>query len=196
MRKLKCTLLGLFAAALVPAAAADDVWHLLIEPTFMGYEAAWPIPNAKTTVLVPARLVDGEVQPLTRKEAADSDVTRNKILASAPASASAVLATLKPRYVRDRNKVIQYAVVDSDNPLPASAVLAPEFAGIFAETLGPDLIVAIPNRFRIFVFPKATFAGLNISDLIFTEYKSTAWPVTREIFELRRGKLIAIGSSQ
>jgi hypothetical protein len=86
--------------------------------------------------------------------------------------------------------------MESDNPLTASSVLAPEFAGLFAETLGPDLIVAIPNRFRIFVFPKSTFAELNISDLIFTEYKSTAWPVTREIFELRRGKLIAIGSSQ
>jgi len=196
MRKLKCALLALYAATLVPAGADDGVWHLLIEPTFMGYEAAWPIPNAKTTVLVPARVVDGEVQPLTRKEAAESNVTRSKILASAPDAASAVLAGLKPRYVRDRNKVIQYAVMESDNPLTASSVLAPEFAGLFAETLGPDLIVAIPNRFRIFVFPKATFAELNISDLIFTEYKSTAWPVTREIFELRRGKLIAIGTSQ
>ncbi len=196
MTKLKCALLGFLAATLVSAPGGDETWHLLVEPTFMGHEAAWPIPNAKTTVLVPARVVDGEVQPLLRKEVAELNITRKKILASAPAAASAVLTTLKPRYVRDRNKVIQYAVVESDNPLTASAVLAPEFAGLFSETLGPDLIVAIPNRFRIFVFPKASFGSLNISDMIFTEYKSTAWPVTREIFELRRGKLIAIGSSQ
>jgi len=162
----------------------------------MHYEAAWPISNAKTTVLVPARLVDGEIRPLLRSEVLELNVNQKKILASAPAAASAVLATLKPRYVRDSNKVIQYAVVESDSPLTASSVLAAEFAGLFAKTLGPELIVAIPNRFRIFIFPKATFASLNISDLIFSEYHATAWPVTREVFELRKGKLIAIGLSR
>ncbi len=196
MRKLKCTLLGIFAAALCSASATEEVWHLLIEPSFMHYEAAWPISNAKTTVLVPARLVDGEIRPLLRSEVLELNVNQKKILASAPAAASAVLATLKPRYVRDSNKVIQYAVVESDSPLTASSVLAAEFAGLFAKTLGPELIVAIPNRFRIFIFPKATFASLNISDLIFSEYHATAWPVTREVFELRKGKLIAIGLSR
>jgi len=188
--------LGFFAAALASASAAEDAWHLLIEPTFMNYEAAWPIANAKTTVLVPARMVDGEVRPLLRSEILELKVNRKKILATAPGAASAVLATLKPRYVRDANKVIQYAVLESDSPLTASAVLAPEFAGLFTETLGPELIVAIPNRFRIFIFPKATFASLNISDLIFNEYHATNWPVTREIFALKKGKLITIGLSR
>lgn len=196
MRKLQCALLGIFSAALASASAAEDAWHLLIEPTFMNYEAAWPIANAKTTVLVPARVVDGEVRPLLRSEILELKVNRKKILATAPGAASAVLATLKPRYVRDANKVIQYAVLESDSPLTASAVLAPEFSGLFTETLGPELIVAIPNRFRIFIFPRATFASLNISDLIFNEYHATNWPVTREIFALRKGKLITIGLSR
>ncbi|MEI6337389.1 MAG: hypothetical protein WCQ57_02250 [Verrucomicrobiota bacterium] len=196
MRKLQCALLGIFSAALASASAAEDAWHLLIEPTFMNYEAAWPIANAKSTVLVPARVVDGEVRPLLRSEILELKVNRKKILATAPGAASAVLATLKPRYVRDANKVIQYAVLESDSPLTASAVLAPEFAGLFTETLGPELIVAIPNRFRIFIFPRATFASLNISDLIFKEYHATNWPVTREIFALRKGKLITIGLSR
>ena len=197
MRKLKYALFGLWAA-LVPCAAAepppDDVWHLLVEPTFMRHEAAWPIPGSKTAVLTPARLVDGDVQPLRRDEVVERGVTRKKILSSSATSASEVLSTLKPRYVRDTNKVIQYAVLESESPLTASAVLAPEFAGLFTETLGPDVLVAIPNRFRIFVFPRDSFLYQSFSDLIFVEYQSTPYPVTREIFEVRDGKLLAIGS--
>jgi hypothetical protein len=160
----------------------------------MHYEAAWPISGSKTAVLAPARLVKGEIKPLQRDEVLKLNVTRKKILASAGPAASEVLATLTPRYVRDSHNVIQYAVLESGSPLTASAVLAPEFPDLFAQTLGPDILIAIPNRFRIFIFPKLSFAYQDFSDLILVEYNSTAYPVTREIFTLRKGKLIAIGS--
>ena len=197
MRKLKCTLCGLLALLAPSAPAADapseDVWHLLIEPTFMRHEAAWPIPGSQTAVLTPARLVNGEVLPLRRDEVLERGVTRTKILSSAAASAAEVLSTLKPRFVRDTNKVIQYAVLESESPLTASAVLAPGFTSLFTETLGPDILVAIPNRFRIFVFPRDAFLYQSFADLIFVEYQSTPYPVTREIFAIQDGKLLAIG---
>ena len=181
------------ALALVSARAADS-WHLLIEPKFLRYQAAWPIPGSDRTVLVPARVVDDEILPLKRDEVLVLGATRTKILADAPKTASAVLATLKPRYERDDKNVIQYAILESDNPLTASAVLAPEFAAMFAETLGPDLLVAIPNRKVVFVFPKQSPAFQSVADLIFAEYQSSPNPVSREVFELKRGKLIAIGT--
>lgn len=197
MRKLKCTLCGLLVLLAPSAPAADapseDVWHLLIEPTFMRHEAAWPIPGSQTAVLTPARLVNGEVLPLRRDEVLERGVTRTKILQSAAASAAEVLSTLKPRFVRDTNKVIQYAVLESESPLTVSAVLAPGFSSLFTETLGPDILVAIPNRFRIFVFPRDAFLYQSFADLIFVEYQSTPYPVTREIFAIRDGKLLAIG---
>lgn len=195
MKKLKCAVLALCALA-VSRAPADDVWRLLVEPTFMRTEAAWPIENSKTTVLVPTRVVDGEILPLRRDEVLPLGVTRKKILSSAPSAAAEVLATLQPRYVRDPHKVIQYAVLESDSPLTASAVLAPGFSKLFEETLGPDILVAIPNRYRIFVFPRPSFSYQSFSDLVFVEYRSTPYPVSREIFEVRKGKLIAIGSYQ
>jgi hypothetical protein len=193
MRKLKYAV-GFLILALAVRSSADETWHLLIEPTFMHYDSGWPIAGAERTVLVPARFVNGEVLPLRREEVLALRVTRDKILASAPKAASEVLAGLKPRFIRDENKVIQCAVIESQSPLTASAVLAPEFSTLFSETLGPDVLVAIPNRFRIFVFPRDTPAYQRYSEIVIAEYESSPYPVSKELFSVRKGKLAAIGS--
>ena len=192
MRKLKCALLAILVITGI-AQAADD-WHLLVEPKFLRTESSWPIQGSDRTVLVAARLVDGELVPFTKADEAKRGATGEKILADAARTASAVLAGLKPDYVRDEKKVIQYAVLRSDSPLTASAVLAPNFAETFAQTLGPELLVAIPNRNTVFVFPKQSLVYQTFSDTMFAEYQSSAYPVSRELFELRKGKLIAIGT--
>jgi len=188
IQKLKCALLALFTLASAVHAAGD--WHLLIEPRFQGYQTAWPVQGSDRTVLVPARVVNGDIAPLERGQEASWDAIRK----AAPSSAGAVLATLKPRYVRDDKKAIQYAVLESDNPLTASAVLAPKFGELFAQTLGPDLLVAIPNRNLVYVFPKQSLVFQTFADLIYAEYQSSPHPVSRELFEVRDGKLIAIGA--
>jgi hypothetical protein len=193
MRKLKCALSFLIVAT-VARSAPDETWHLLIEPTFMHYETTWPIDGAERTVLVPARYVNGEVLPLKSDDIVNLGATRDKILASASKAASEILATLTPNFIRDENKVIQCAVLESENPLTASAVLAPEFASLFNETLGPDILVAIPNRYRIFVFPRGTPAFQRFSEIVIAEYDSSSYPVSKELFTLRKGKLSAIGS--
>ena len=134
MRKLKCALSFLIVAAMTRS-TAEETWHLLIEPTFMHYEATWPIDRAERTVLVPARYVNGEILPLKSDDIVTLGATQDKILASAPKAASEVLATLTPRFIRDENKVIQCAVLESDSPLTASAVLAPDFASLFTITI-------------------------------------------------------------
>jgi hypothetical protein len=193
MRKLKYAV-GFLVVVMAVRSWADERWHLLIEPTFMHYESEWPIQGAQRTVLVPARYLNGELLPLQRDEVLSLAVTQDEILASAPKAASEVLAKLTPRFIRDENEVIQCAVLESESPLTASAVLAPEFAALFSETLGPDLLVAIPNRFRIFVFPKGTPAYQQFSDFVIAEYDSSAYPVSKELFSVRKGKLIAVGS--
>ena len=193
MEKLKYAI-GFLTAMIAARAPAEETWHLLIEPTFMRYETGWPIVGAERTVLVPARFVDGEILPLRRVEVESLGASRDKILASAPKAASAVLAGLKPRFIRDENNVIQCAVLESDSPLTASAVLAPEFSSLFNETIGPDLLIAIPNRFRIFVFPKGSPAYQRFSEIVIAEYDSSPYPVSKELFSLRKGKLVAIGS--
>lgn len=192
MRKLKCALLAILV--ITGIARASDDWHLLIEPKFMRFDSSWPIQGSDRTVVVAARVVDGEIVPFAKGDEEKRGATSEKILADSSRTASEVLASLKPNYVRDDKKVIQYAVLQSESPLTASAVLAPKFAETFAETLGPELLIAIPNRNTVYVFPKQSLVYQTFSDTMFTDYQSSPNPVSRELFELRKGKLIAIGT--
>lgn len=160
----------------------------------MRYDSTWPIQGSDRTIVVAARLVDGEVVPFSKGDEEKRGATAEKILADSSRTAATVLEGLKPNYVRDDKKVIQYAILKSDSPLTASAVLAPKFAETFAQTLGPELLIAIPNRHTVFVFPKQSLVYQAFSDTIYAEYQSSPAPVSRELFELRKGKLIAIGT--
>jgi hypothetical protein len=193
LRKLKYAI-GFLMAALAVRSPAEETWHLLVEPTFMHYESSWSIAGAQRTVLVPARFANGQLFPLRRDEVTALGATREKMLESAAEAASQVLAGLKPRFIRDENNVIQCAVLESESPLTASAVLAPEFASLFSDSLGPDILVAIPNRFRIFVFPKDSPAYRRFSEIVIAEYDSSTYPVSKELFSVRKGKIVAVGS--
>jgi hypothetical protein len=75
-------------------------------------------------------------------------------------------------------------------------VLAPGFAEKFADTLGPDLLVALPNRNQLIVFSRQDQAFARMGEFIISGYLSSNYPVSREIFSLERGKLRSLGVLQ
>ncbi len=192
--KLKPALaLALLAAAGLHAEPPDTALRLLLAPSFYHYNPSWPVAGAARTVLVPVRLVEGQPEPLTASELITLGATRESITAEAVAAASRLLASIKPQYVRDKNKVIEYALMESESPLTASIVLVPEFADLFRETLGPEVLVVIPTRFRIYVFPKASPAYNALTDIVFADFGGSPYPISKEIFLVKKGKLSAIG---
>ena len=206
MKKLKYTVAFLLITNAL-ALAGDDGWHLMVEPSFLHDPVSWPVSRLNTApdgsnsltddasvVLVPARLVDSDVTPMTASEARQLHATQETVLAATIPPASKLLATLKPEYVRGANQVIQYAILQSESPFTASTVLAPEFVSKFADTLGPEFLIAIPNRNRLFIFPKLSPAYKSLADVVIGEYESSPNPVSKEVFQIRDGKLIAIGS--
>lgn len=206
MKKLKYTVAFLLITNAL-ALAADDGWHLMVEPSFLRDPVSWPVARLVTSpdgdssstgessvVLVPARLVGTDVAPMTASEARQLRATQETVAAATIPAASKLLATLKPEYVRGANQVIQYAILQSESPFTASTVLAPEFVSKFAETLGPDFLIAIPNRNRLFIFPKLSPVYKSLADVVIGEYESSPNPVSKEVFQIKDGKLIAIGS--
>jgi hypothetical protein len=89
--------------------------------------------------------------------------------------------------------VIQYAAIESDDPLTASCVLSPEFAAAFEKTLGPDLLVAMPTCNQVLVFSKQDDIHLRLAERIINAYLSSNHPVSREIFALENGNLRSLG---
>lgn len=127
-----------------------------------------------------------------------ADADRLKIdLASvdriARANASAELAAIEPEYVRDARGVILFARLDGPRPTVAGTVLAPDFGEKFRDTLGPDLLVAIPNRYRIYVYPALAETFNDTAELVLRDYETSGDRVSRELFRVTPEGLRAVG---
>ena len=155
-----------------------------------------PIEGSQRTTLAIARVVDGEIEPLTREQKKSVHMTFDQIRAEALKTASSTLARMQPEFLRDKNGVIRHAAIESADPLTASCVLAPEFGEKFRDTLGPDLLVAIPTRNQILVFSKQDDAHLRLAETIIGNYLSSNQPVSREIFAWESGRLRSLGVLQ
>lgn len=183
----------LLAALRLPATENPAGWYLLPEPSFMDHEIVWPIPKSERAVILPVRAGNPEPEPLTLKQIADTSLTRESLVAEARHNAATLLDQIGHELVRDSRGVIRYAVIASENPLTASVVHAPNFTDRFLETIGPDALILIPNRFRVYVFPRSAIPGRELSDINFTDYHATNYPVSREVFEIQNGSLRAVG---
>lgn len=181
------------ALCLASPVLAEDQWVLAPEPSFMDHKMRRPIEGSQRTVLAIARVVNGEIDPLTREQKKSVHKTFTQIRDEALKTSSATLARMKPEFFRDKNGVIRHAAIESPDPLTASCVLAPEFGETFRDTLGPDLLVAIPTRHQVLVFSKQDDAHLRLSETIIGNYLGSNFPVSREIFALEKGRLRSLG---
>jgi hypothetical protein len=176
--------------------ATEFKWRILLEPKSMRREVAWEIPAAQRTVFAPV-VMDGSEYLYPPKKILDQfRVEPAAIRERALPAASADLATLKPRYERDRNLVIQYAELRSDRPIVASAVLAPEFLGLFKDTLGDKVLMVVPSRFTAYVFPVLASNYQDYYPMVIEAYRATAWPISVEVFEVSAAGIRAVGVYQ
>lgn len=187
-------LLGAFAGAEEPAAEAK--WRVLLEPKSMRRDVVWEIPGAQRTAFAPVVVDREEYLPPPRKVVAPFGDIWSEVREQAARAAAADLATLTPRYTRNRKDVIQYAELRSDRPLVASAVLAPKFLALFADTLGEKVLLVVPSRFQAFVFPALASNYQDYWPMVFEAYRATPWPVSVEVFEVSREGLRAVGVYQ
>lgn len=194
MRNTTVTFLALFALSILSGVGAETSgWRLLIEPAFMSPPLAWKIPGAQRTVLVPALDASLEPVPLDRIRFLKLRTNKSDFTEKSRENASAALAKLSPRWVRDKDGVILYARLESDNGLAASTVLAPGFPNLFKEYLGEDLLLAIPHRDLVYIFSRQDPQYRYMSEEINDVYHDAIYPVSTEAFILKNGTLEAVG---
>ncbi len=167
---------------------------VLIEPKFMKAPVSTPIVAAQKTEFIAAAMEEGEVTYLSRAQFDALKLDWKEFVAHTQSSADAELKAVTTDYVRDRKKVILYAVVRSPHRLVASAVLAPKFLELFKDTLGEKVLVVIPNRATAYVFPALASNYQEYAPLIFAAYRATAFPVSTEVFELSPAGMKAVGA--
>jgi hypothetical protein len=154
----------------------------------------FPIEGTRQTVLTPALIKGDQATVLTRDTFERLGLNLDSIRRVSRASASAALAELEPQFVRDEKGVVAFAILQSLRPIAAAAVLAPDFTDKFKDTLGPDLLVAIPNRYRVYVYPALASRFERTADHVLADYKVSAYPVSKEVFRVTPEGLQAVGT--
>ena len=187
------TVLFLSAIVLLLSRAGADEWFLLPEPKFMGHEVTFPIAGAKDTVLAPARIGEFGVEFPTAHGWVAAGLEEDTVRNATRRFASEWLKHVKPELVRNRKKVVEYAMIQSDKLPVAATVFAPEFWKQFEDIFGPKMLVVIPNRQTVFVFPGIAVNYAEFAPLILEAWRSGAAKASLEVFELSEHGLRAVG---
>ncbi len=114
---------------------------------------SYEIPLSKRAVLTPALMKEGEPVYLSEKEFKALGVDWKAFLDAGAGKCDGGIeeadAGLHPR----QKEGDHFATLTSESELTASTVLSPDFLKMFKDTLGDKVIVVIPNRYTVYVFP-------------------------------------------
>ena len=178
---------------LVAGAGMANDWFFLPEPRFMQHEVSFPLSGAKNTVLAPARMGESGVEFPTvavwEAGALNKEIVR-KVTAK---FASEWLRHVKVEFVRDRKNVVEFGVLRSDKLPVCATIFAPEFLKQFEDVFGPKVLLVIPNRQTVFVFPGVAVDFSEYAPMILEAWRSAAPKVSLEVFELGARGLRATG---
>lgn len=154
------------------------------------------LPGSKRTLIYPAMIGrHGEITPVTGFSLRNDDDAWDSLVRDFRERASLLMATLDPVLVRDRHGVIQMAVITGEDPMTASCILSPGFLPRFSAVFGPELIVAVPTRNKIYVFPKLANRLSEVGTTIRDDYLGSPSPVSCELFEMTKSGLRTVGTA-
>ncbi|MGA8480052.1 MAG: hypothetical protein WB696_18980 [Chthoniobacterales bacterium] len=163
---------------------------MILDPHFYHTPVSLPIAfSSRTVVGFYDEASDGTVTPISAASLAEHPLPELKRLALA--HARALLQHLTPKISRDKHGVAIDVRIESTDPSLSSLVLIPGFTDQFADVLGKNCVVSIPNRQVIFLFPRIGEDLQQLTDALRSFYHNNAWPVSTELFEWRNGELIA-----
>jgi hypothetical protein len=149
------------------------------------------LPGAHRTILFPSTVDSyGLTTPLLRPGKGGWKTLTGDSLERA----AMLLATTDPNLIRDSRGVLEMAVLTTDSPLLATAVLTKGFLSKFSALFGPELILAIPARNKVYVFPKLANRLPAMKQIIRDDFLISPAPVSLELFELSAKGLRTVGT--
>jgi hypothetical protein len=128
---------------------------------------------------------DGKVTPLSN--APRQPISELHTLAVT--YAQSILQRTSPKFIRDRHGVIVAIRIEDQDPALSSVLLTPGFADRFANLLGKDCLVCVPNRQTVFLFPRLGSNMEQFSMPVRGIYHNSVWPVSTELFEWKGSAL-------
>ena len=173
---------------LVLSAIAHAEPVIILDPYFYRTPVSEAIDGSTKTVLGYYDETDGKVTPLSNPP----QKPISELHTSAVAHAQSILQRTSLKFIRDRHGVIVTIRIEDQDPALSSVLLTPGFADRFANSLGKDCLVCVPNRQTVFLFPRLGSNMERFAIPLRGIYHNSVWPVSTELFESRNGALRSI----
>ena len=159
----------------------------------MRHEVSFPLAGAKDTVLAPAKLGESGIEFPTVAAWHGARLDEEAVRKVTARYASELLQHVKVEWVRNSKGVVEYAALRSDKVPVCVSVFAPQFMKQFEDVFGPKVMVVIPNRQTVFVFPGVAVDFAEYAPLILEAWRGPSPKVSLEVFELGERGLAARG---
>jgi hypothetical protein len=167
---------------------------LVLELSLAAADVFQEVAGAKSTVLVPGRRTSAGVNTFTKEEWAAESLEWPEVMASAMSIADQIIEKMAIQWERDKNGVILYGVVRSDDPFLGSAMFSKQFLAKFRAELGGELFVLVPEQGWMFVFPRHGGRLEDFSGSLAEIYAGSALRVSLEVFLVNEAECRVIGT--
>ncbi len=201
MKTTGCKILALFCAVIASTEvlAQDKVAKprprsgLLFESKIENPKVFSAVDGAKRTLLVPAYEWEYGVRIYTKETWKELGVEWNDYVNGALKVADTIVKNLKPEWVRDHRNVINYAILQSDDPFLSSVLLSKKLHPMFKEKLGENIHIVIPERGTLYLFPAEGGKLDGYGPSIVKRFKTSKNPVSVEVFLLTADSFRVVG---
>ena len=165
-----------------------------LEPVALRTALARPLPDAKYTVIVPAKedSVLG-VTHYTKEEFAAAGLDWDQFMTKAATAATRLLVSIKPVVAKDATGKIAYVKLQSERPFAASVVLSPRLVPLFEGVLGDRLVALMPDRYTVYLFSRNFGPFQAFGQKILNDHAEAVYPCSIEVFEISRDGIKCIG---
>jgi len=168
--------------------------YFLPEPTFLQPDFQEAVPGSTRILRTVARLTSDEaVELLTAEEVKALEEAEPNWREEAVLRADGLVAGLESATVRDPEGVILAIVLDGGNPVTCAALFSRELVRQYEDLLGPEFYVAVPTRFRMYLFPKLASRIAEFAPAVLSDYRVSPHPVSAEVMEVSKEGVSVVG---
>lgn len=186
---------GTRTATPVPKAQVHlEKYVIAIEPRVLQTATARPLAQSKSTILSPATETPSGLTILDADQWKHLGLTWEEFLTKAKEAAAKHLESLKPESIKDERGTVSHIKLFSESHLTSSILLCPELFARFSPILGTEIIVIVPDRFTLFLFPRRTSSFVKHGPEIAALFAAATYPASDEAFELTETGLKSIGN--
>ncbi|NNE93494.1 MAG: hypothetical protein HKN23_17750 [Verrucomicrobiales bacterium] len=166
---------------------------LLFESTIENPKVFSKVDGAKKTMLVPAFEWEYGVKFFTKESWQKQGIDWEGYRKAAIGIADSIVDSAKMELVRDERKVVDYAILQSDDPFLSSVLLSEKLYMKLKDKLGENMHVVIPERGTIYLFPAEGSKLDGYGPSIVRRFRASKSPVSVEVFLLNSDGYRVIG---